>query len=325
MPPFWVLIAMCLLSSVTGKDIGSLWDKGEIEPALVDSRQDRTLCGRRPAITKGRIFGYDTFDGDKNNYNLNKILGGTFATHGEVPWQVNIHVDNKFRCGGVIVNAYWVLTSAECVYPDTSSWRISVTAGDHILYQPDAGQQDLRVQQVKVHESYNRLNKDYNIALLNVARERDGLGIQFNDYVQPVCLPVQGEEPADGTELTISGWGHTAYNTRQMSDVLKKSVLTVYNHRECEDRMYSYTGLTNRMICAGRTGGDVACAGDGGGPATFQVKGVYVLAGILSHGKGCRQPTSPLVVTDVLALRDWIDSTMKTSGSQREAILPSRS
>ena len=53
--------------------------------------------------------------------NFTKIVGGTNAGWGDVPWQValsyrtgsNIYGNGQF-CGGTLINADWVLTAAHC-------------------------------------------------------------------------------------------------------------------------------------------------------------------------------------------------------------------
>ena len=54
------------------------------------------------------------------NGNFTKIVGGTNAGWGDVPWQVALSSStgsNIFYghfCGGTLINADWVLTAAHC-------------------------------------------------------------------------------------------------------------------------------------------------------------------------------------------------------------------
>ena len=69
--------------------------------------------------------------------------------------------------------------------------------GDHDRQKNEA-EQTIQVIQIITHERYGRLNND--IALLKLSRP-----VMFNNKVQPICLPRQGEEPAVGSKCYITG------------------------------------------------------------------------------------------------------------------------
>jgi secreted trypsin-like serine protease len=44
-----------------------------------------------------------------------RIVGGSEAVDGEIPWQVSVQTKSGFHmCGGSIVSADWIVTAAHC-------------------------------------------------------------------------------------------------------------------------------------------------------------------------------------------------------------------
>jgi secreted trypsin-like serine protease len=45
-----------------------------------------------------------------------QIVGGTLATAGQFPSQVNLVIDRSILCGGSLISNRWIFTAAHCLY-----------------------------------------------------------------------------------------------------------------------------------------------------------------------------------------------------------------
>lgn len=258
-----------------------------------------------------------------------RIIGGTEAAPGEFPWQVALisqasldldrNVYQSQYCGGVLIDAEWVLTAAHCAVDEfgdpLAPADVRILAGEVDL-APETATVDklIAVTQVHVHASYSADSLDNDIALLQLATPADCPG---------TCGPIELVDPANEPELvvggstagTVTGWGDT-----DPSDVfsypylLHQVDLTVIGTDYCRDL---YQGdpadITVRMFCAYGTAKD-SCFGDSGGPLVVpKTDGTgSILAGLVSWGFSgslCAVSMEPGVYTRIACFNDWIANT----------------
>ena len=109
---------------------------------------------------------------------------------------------------------------------------------------------------------------DYDLTLIKIKRN-DGVGIIFNNYVQPVCLPKPGMVPDVRTKCLISGWGDTLH---EATEVLLAAEVPLIKAERCNE--FYRNRISPRMQCAGYEAGYAdTCQGDSGGPLVCQVNG----------------------------------------------------
>lgn len=48
------------------------------------------------------------------NYSLPRIVGGSPVDIGKIPWQVSLHHNSRYFCGGSIISEWWIATAAHC-------------------------------------------------------------------------------------------------------------------------------------------------------------------------------------------------------------------
>merc|ERR1712181_165779 len=91
---------------------------------------------------------------------------------------------------------------------------------------------------------------------------------EFNEYVQPLPLADQGDDPVGGTICINSGWGSTSDSQYPvMPNNLQYVEMPIVPRPDCQEEYSEVNNVDDGMICAGvDQGGAGACSGDSGGP-----------------------------------------------------------
>uniref|UniRef100_A0A8D0EUS7 Peptidase S1 domain-containing protein n=1 Tax=Strix occidentalis caurina TaxID=311401 RepID=A0A8D0EUS7_STROC len=233
-----------------------------------------------------------------------KIVGGTDASRGEIPWQVSLKEDSMHFCGATIIGDRWLLSAAHC-FNETNPEEIEAYLGTTSLNGTDGNAVKVNITRVIQHPLFNPVILDFDVAVLELARP-----LVFNKYIQPICLPLAVQKFPVGKKCIISGWGDLQEGNVTKPEILQKASVGIIDQETC-DFLYNFS-LTDRMICAGFLEGKVdSCQGDSGGPLACEVTpGVFYLAGIVSWGIGCAQAMNPGVYARITRLKDWILDTI---------------
>lgn len=80
------------------------------------------LCGLTKVVITPISRGKNIFKDDEDDLyddaddakQLDKILGGSYVTYGEIPWQAGIFFRNHYICSGAIISEFWVISAAHC-------------------------------------------------------------------------------------------------------------------------------------------------------------------------------------------------------------------
>ncbi|XP_010005565.1 PREDICTED: transmembrane protease serine 9 [Chaetura pelagica] len=244
-------------------------------------------CGGRPGFSKP-----------------SKIVGGTDASRGEIPWQVSLKEDSSHFCGATIIGDRWLLSAAHC-FNETNPEEVEAYVGTTSLNGTDGNAVKVNVTRVIQHPLFHPLLLDFDVAVLELSRP-----LVFNKYIQPICLPPAEQMFPVGKKCIISGWGNLEEGNVTMPEILQKASVGIIDQETC-NFLYNFS-LTDQMICAGFLEGKIdSCQGDSGGPLACEVTpGVFYLAGIVSWGIGCAQATKPGVYSRITKLKDWILDTI---------------
>ncbi|XP_053671281.1 CLIP domain-containing serine protease B4-like [Anopheles nili] len=254
-----------------------------------------------------------------------RIIGGERTKIDEYPWAALIqhrrrNGELKFHCGGVLINNRYVLTAAHCINNIPKSWTVTgVRLGEWDL-ESDSDcatrydgticadpVQDIAIEKILVHPNYRAtlMEVKNDIAQLRLARSA-----QLNDYVQPICLPLDAEAQTksyDDQRFVVAGWGQTEEALQSRYKLFVG--VTGVTESTCRLR-YPQANIDHTQVCAGGTANKDSCRGDSGGALMYaglrDFEPVYLLAGLVSFGKKCGIQGYPGVYTRVNQYTDWI-------------------
>lgn len=223
---------------------------------------------------------------------IQRIIGGTEAEPGSAPYMVAL-MASRFRGGGIIINKYYVLTTAACV-PDDNFY---VLAG---VFDISSGEYDQRLPVDRV----TRHIKD-DIALIRL-----GVPIFFDDLVKSAVLPPRGF--IHSGDVVVFGWGSSS----RSYSILNKAVLDIVNYDRCQ-LIFGGAGaspLNERNMCTGPLSGGIApCTGDAGSPIVqTNANGEDEVVGLVSWGFiPCGGEGNPQVHIRLSAYIDWIVENLR--------------
>ena len=147
--------------------------------------------------------------------------------------------------------------------------------------------------------------------ILNFIYFRRSSPINFNRFVQPVCLPSTNDLNPRNV-LTTYGWGSTM-NQGPSAEVLKEIKLPFVSKAKCSRRVWGLHQMG--VFCAGGIRNKDTCIGDSGGSLVMRkatndsFSGRFFFYGITSYGTyhcNTKPPYKPSVYTDVPHYYEWI-------------------
>ena len=190
-----------------------------------------------------------------------RIVGGELTKIEKHPWQVALNINwpsgEVYLCGGSLITKEWVLTAAHCFHPQnvTSDTRAKAGATNY-----NRSGNWAPIEQVVVHESYDRKTHENDLALVRLRIPQPGRSI-------PMAGPGLS---LVGERLEVTGWGATVEDGTPSSE-LRLARVPYVEAATC-NKAGSYNGAVRPgMLCAGEhEGGTDSCQGDSGGPLALR-------------------------------------------------------
>lgn len=240
-----------------------------------------------------------------------RIVNGTQSCYGQFPWQVSVRRTSFFgftsthRCGGALINEYWVATAGHCV-DDLQIPKIRVRIGEWDFSSTGEKHPHIERKVTKkiVHPKYNFFTYENDLALVRVEKK-----VHFRDNIIPICLPGNNDLLIGETGF-VAGWGRLSEGG-QLPNILQYVSVPIVSNEKCKS-MFLKAGrqevIPDIFMCAGYdNGGRDSCQGDSGGPLVVKGKdGRWFLGGIISWGIGCAEPNLPGVCTRISKFREWV-------------------
>ncbi|KAG8325674.1 serine-type endopeptidase activity protein [Homalodisca vitripennis] len=260
-----------------------------------------------------------------------KSITGRNADMGAYPWMARlVYRASKDdaetgSCGGSLINKRYILTAAHCCL-DTAANAYGmvlayVTLGEydvHHIRDCYRGNCAPRVLEVEVediikHPLYRKANPfsdDY--CLLRLIHD-----VEFNDYIQPICLPSvidNDEKTLYNMNMTVAGWGVTENLPQTRHPHILQEVDVVVRPTEFCDAEIEMHFDWESQICTGTSEPNTSpCPGDSGGPLMYYNttgdSGRYVLMGVTAAGYVCLQnnlKVRPSIYARVSTVMPWI-------------------
>lgn len=264
----------------------------------------KEVCGRQDeALSRETIF-------QKPPYFRKDII----VSRGEWPWMAAIYVNNltslSFQCGGTLISANVVISSAHCFHMykrKLTANEVLVFLGRHNLKSwNEDGSLAAPCDDIFIHPGYDSNLKNYDADIAVIVLKND---VSFSKYIRPACM-WSGPTSLDyvvGERGTIIGWGHSSVsNTPQQIEA------TITSNDICFKTNQTYSSLSsNRTFCAGdkNYSGRSPCNGDSGAGLMLLKNGRWVLRGIVSAALTTSDECHDndyVIYADVAKFVDWI-------------------
>ncbi|KAG5670271.1 hypothetical protein PVAND_000548 [Polypedilum vanderplanki] len=203
----------------------------------------------------------------------------------------DIYGNSYYKCSGSIINRRMILTSVNCVL----DYNARLIDENNLIatvahYKKDGQRTSSRtydVEQVLPHEDYN-YRLDNNIAALKLRRN-----IEFDEFVQPACLPEPTMDLEDDSVGKVVGFGK--------SNTLTEGDYNISLDDDCKD-----APSTCKTINGNNTSGNVD-ATDLGCGLYMNNSNHYIVIGVVSIIPYPLTQDFGCIFTNVLFYLDWIN------------------
>ena len=115
-----------------------------------------------------------------------RIVGGAKTNILDTPWQVSLHADGVHTCGASILNSEWIISAAHCTNTYDSGRNTEIwTAHAQLNTTNNLGKgQSRNIVKIVQHIDFDDVTYENDVVILKLDKK-----LEYNDFVQPICLP----------------------------------------------------------------------------------------------------------------------------------------
>ncbi|XP_073848920.1 inactive serine protease scarface [Musca autumnalis] len=256
--PFRVPLTDCLIEG-TGAPGKCCRDSNYVDPWPVNLAG---VCAQRNKNTKPQGI---------------KDIDSNFA---EIPWQAMVLQDSSksLLCGGAIIGASIILTTASCVQ-GVSVPDLRVKAGEWQLGSTDEPLpfQLVGVKNVEIHPNYDAGSGSNDMAVLHLSQR-----LQFAPHIQPICI--SDKDPSPSETCVTSGWGKQALAIHEEGAIMHVTTTTPVTRSDCGADSSGVCSTTKFDSCEFDSGSALAC----GTGSSVLLKGIYSVENGCGEGQTVR-------------------------------------
>lgn len=227
-----------------------------------------------------------------------KIIGGTTAYPGQLPYQVSLRRTRDFItkhiCGGSIYNKNWIITAGHCLLYFNGIYEATVVVGTVDL---ESNGISYDVEKLFVHPGFDKVLKMNDLGLVQTRTP-----IKFNLEIEPIPLSYAYME--SDREAITSGWGRVTIQGGRTSHLQYLNV-TIMDNEECRQAhriSKRSVFIYDNVLCTRNIKMKGTCNCDSGGPLVVNGK----LVGVVSWGIRCAIGL-PDVFTRISEHSKWIE------------------
>ncbi|XP_060085251.1 uncharacterized protein LOC132564621 [Ylistrum balloti] len=236
------------------------------------------------------------------------IVNGDAAVPGAWPWQGSLQVGDfgNHICGASLISPDFIVTATHCVNDFLDPTSMSVVFGTTNRVTGGVTKETYKVKRViKADNSYYRFGPG-DLSLFQLAHS-----VKYTPYIQPICLPEEGEIFPETAICYTTGWGRTEPEG-EYSVTLNELKMKLWTLPKCNGTNGWNGTIADTYMCAGYYSGiKSVCKGDSGGPLVCKdTMGTWKLVGVSSYVSSyCNWTARPNVFTDVRRYVNWINTT----------------
>uniref|UniRef100_A0A0K8R507 Acrosin n=1 Tax=Ixodes ricinus TaxID=34613 RepID=A0A0K8R507_IXORI len=348
--------------------ISLLYESASLEGT--EEKDSQYNCGQRPKV----------------KHISARIINGTEAFPNHWPWMVAIYNSNDtLVCGGALIHEEYVVTAAHC-FRNQDAHEFSVRLGT--IFRTNVSQcntpqdSDIREKTTRKVEVSPKLDEEYNedpepqvicvevesvctpiqdnccLFMKDIAVVKLKTKVNYTDYIQPICLPKNCDDPPASSTSYVAGWGkiYEYYNPYDYEDdnevedqiddlEIQKPMNKTSSEVPSVGSQTEQTGfvtfrvantlmerkqeLIDQAQCSSEMKSEVpghiicttggACHGDSGGPLMYEINGRWTLIGVASDGPDdCYNPERPLLFVKVSHFVDSLISKFMQPGNHSD-------